>query len=164
MLEATSEGPLRSRFRVTRDGAPVGHVEFRAVREAGAIDIGDERLTIRRDGAMGLWQLEQHTDGVGTQTIATAEKPSAWRSRVVLHLPGRPAWQVRRPSAWRTAYELTEADRAVGTIRRSGVWRQRVQAEIPDDVPVSQQLFTLWMVLLLFRRDDSAAASAAGSG
>ncbi|HSK95033.1 MAG TPA: hypothetical protein VK891_00310 [Euzebyales bacterium] len=86
MLEATSERSLRGRFRVTSDGNPVGRVEFRGLGEAGAVVLADRRLTVRREGRMsGAWLLEEHTDGVGAQVVATAEKPSAWAQ------PRRPA-------------------------------------------------------------------------
>lgn len=161
MLEATSE--RRGRFRVTRDGSPFGHMEFRALAESGAIVImGDQRLTIRREGAMsGGWLLEEDTPGVGPQVVASAEKPSAWRNGIVLRVAGWPELRLDRASAWKATFELTEADRRLGAIRRTGLWRRRVQAEIPDDVPPPLQLFVLWMAVLLYRRDDSAAAGAA---
>jgi hypothetical protein len=160
VLEATSE--RRGRFRVTRDGSPLGHMEFRALAESGAIILGDRRLTIRRKGAMsGAWLLEEDTPGVGPQVVASAEKPSAWRNGIILRVPGRPEVRLDRLSAWRSTFELTEADRRLGAIRRTGVWRRRVQAEIPGDVPPPLQLFALWMAVLLYRRDDSAAAGGA---
>ena len=160
MLEATYE--RRGRFRVTRDGSPFGHMEFRALAEAGAIVMGDRRLTIRREGTMsGAWLLEEDTPGVGAQVVASAEKPSAWRNGIILRMPGRPELRLKRASAWKPVFELAEADRRLGAIRRTSVWRRRVQAELPDDVPPPLQLFALWMAMLLYRRDDSAAAGAA---
>jgi hypothetical protein len=163
MLEATSERSWRGRFRVTRDDRPVGDLEFRAMGESGAIEVGDQNLTVRREGRMsGAWLLEEHTGG--PKVLATAEKPSAWRNSLLLRLPDRPQLRLERPSAWRAIFELTEAGRTIGSIRRSGVWRPRVQVDLPEDLPLRLQLFTLWMALLLYRRDDSAAASAAASG
>jgi hypothetical protein len=160
MLEATSE--RRGSFRITRDGSPFGHMEFRALAESGAIVMGDHRLTIRREGPMsGAWLLEEDAPGVGPQVVASAEKPSAWRNGIILRVAGRPELRLDRASAWKATFELTEADRRLGAIRRTGVWRQRVQAEIPDDVPPPLQLFVLWMAVLLYRRDDSAATGAA---
>jgi hypothetical protein len=162
MLEATSERSWRGSFCVTRDGGPFGHMEFRALVESGAIVMGDRRLTIRREGAMsGAWLLEEDTPGVGRQVVASAEKPSAWRNGIILRMSGRPELRLVRASAWKATFELIEADRRLGAIRRTGVWRRRLQAEIPDDVPPPLQLFALWMAVLLYRRDDSAAAGAA---
>lgn len=161
MLEANPDGWWSSQYTVVRDGVATGALHFRALREAGLITVGDQRFEVRRERAgSGNWLLE----GSGGVVVASAQKPSAWRSQIIVRASGQPiVVHLRRPSTWRRSFEVLQSDRRVGEIRRASIWRRRTEADLPDGLPEAVQVFCVWLVLLLFRREDSAAASGGGS-
>lgn len=161
MLEVIPDGWLSSRYTVARDGVGIAALGFRAVREAGLITAGDDQFEVRRQRpSSGDWHLER----AGGVVVATAQRPSAWRSQIVVRASDQPnVVHLRRPSTWRRTIEVVESERKVGEIRQTSMWRQRIEADLPDDLPQAMQLFSLWLVLLLFRREDSSAAASGGA-
>ena len=157
MLEITPDGWFSSGYTVACDGAEIATLRFRVLREAGTLSLRGERLTVRRQGAAsGEWRLQ----GADGRTLASAEKPSAWRNRIVVRAPDRPApVRLQRRSAWGRAVDVVDGDRAVGSIRPVSMWSRRLVADLSGDLPEPLQLLAVWMVLLLVRRDASAAAS-----
>lgn len=157
MLDVRPHGWFSSGFTVSRDGDDIATLRFRFVGEAGRITLHGEDLEVRRDGMVsGAWRLRR-ADGA---TLASAEKPRAWRYQVVVRAPDRPeAVHVRRRSRWRRRLDVIVADRTVGSIGQASMWGRRLVADLPADLPEPVQLLSIWMVLLLFRRDDSRAAS-----
>ena len=161
MFDVAPDGWSWSRYSVRRDGQVVARLTFRAMREAGDIVVDGERHEVRRERAGGgRWLLRPVIEGAPGRAVAVAEKPSAWRHRFVVRAPGRStALHVQRPSALRRTYEVREADRVIGRLRQVSMWRRRISVDLPDDLPPQVQVFVVWLVLLLFRRDDSAAAA-----
>lgn len=154
MLHVNPAGLFSSRFTVARDGTDMASLSFRAFRDAGSVAMADQRFTVRRQGSR-QWRLER-ADGA---VVAAAEKPSAWRSQIIVRTPDhRRILHLRRPSTWRRTIEVLEAERKVGEIRQPSSWRRRVQADLPDDLPEPIGLFGVWLVLMLFRREDHAAS------
>ena len=68
--------------------------------------------------------------------------------------------RLRPRSAWGRALVLHEGEREVGDISRRAMWSRGATATLPDTLPMPVRLFVLWLAVLIWKRDDDAAASA----
>ena len=50
--------------------------------------------------------------------------------------------------------------RAAGVIAPRGAWTRRSTADLSDDIPLPVQVFVLWLAVLLWKREQDAAAAA----
>ena len=140
-------------FTVTEDGTPLGTLDISAWRERGTLTAAGQTFAILRKGfASSEFRLES-----GGTIVATATKPSVIRREFAITFSGR-TLRLRPRSAWGRALALHEGDREVGEARR-GAWSRRVTATVPDTLPLSVRFFVLWLALLIWKRDDDAAAA-----
>lgn len=94
-----------------------------------------------------------------------AEKPSAWKERLSFEHDGV-GYELRKESAWRRAFVLSRAGvGAVGSLRPAGAFKREWTADLPGELPLEVRVFLMRLAVLLWKREDSAAASnAAASG
>ncbi len=90
--------------------------------------------------------------------MATATKPSAFRREFDVTFSGR-TMRLRPRSAWGRALVLREGEREVGDVTPRGMWSRRATATLPDTLPLPVRLFVLWLAVLIWKRDDDAAAA-----
>lgn len=146
------------RYDMLRNGQVVAHIDMGVWREGGTVHVGDEVLTFRRERAMsGDFQLLR-----GEEVVVSADKPSAFRSRFVIHWRGRDLELARR-SGFGRAYELLDGDRIVGAVRPANMFSRRSVVDVPPDMEPPVVLFWVALVLLMWDRDDSSAASSTPS-
>ena len=143
-------------FTVDDDGKPLGTLDISAWRERGDLTVAGRTFTIVREGFVsGDFRLE--SDGT---IVATATKPSVFRREFAVTFSGR-TLRLRPRSAWGRALVLHEGEREVGDVRPRAMWSRRATATLPDTLPVPVRLFVLWLAVLIWKRDDDAAAAAA---
>ena len=142
-------------FTVDDDGRPLGTLDISNWRERGVLTVAGRTFTIARQGFVsGDFRLE--SDGT---IVATANRPSVFRRGFAVTFSGR-TLRLRPRSAWGRALVLHEGEREVGDIRRRSMWSRGATAMLPDTLPMPVRLFVLWLAVLIWKRDDDAAASA----
>jgi hypothetical protein len=141
-------------FTVADDGKPLGTLDISVWRERGEIAVAGQTFTVVRKG---LASSEFRLESAGT-IVATATKPSVFRREFAVMFSGR-TLRLRPRSAWARALALIEGEREVGEVRR-GMWSRRATATVPDTLPLPVRFFVLWLALLVWKRDDDAAAAA----
>jgi hypothetical protein len=154
MLEAEPTRWWASTYAVREDGVPLTELSFRALREGGRFVLGGVPYTLRRERMAGDFLLE----GLDGAEVARARKPSAFRRRFELRHQGG-ALRIEPTSGWGRRYRVVDGGRQVGEVRRRSAFRRQVDTDLPDDLPRPVQVFVLWLVLLMFRRDEAAASS-----
>jgi hypothetical protein len=58
---------------------------------------------------------------------------------------------------------LFQGDIEVGSIRPEGYLSRKAAVSLPGDMPMPVQVFVMWLVILLWRREANAGAAAAAS-
>jgi hypothetical protein len=155
MLQAAPTSWWGSRYAVRDDGEPLTELAFTSLREGGGFTLGGVPYTLRREGVAGNFVL-QDPSGVAA---AQARKESAFRRRFELEHPGG-GLRVESTSVWGRSYRVLGPEgRQLGEVRWRSFWRREVDATLPDDLPRHIQVFVLWLVLLMIRRDEAAATS-----
>jgi hypothetical protein len=141
-------------FTVADDGQPLGTIDISAWRERGELTVAGQTFGIARKGFIASdFRLE-----AGGSTVATATRPSVLRREFAVTFSGR-TLRVRPRSAWSRALMVQEGDREVGAVTPRSLWSRRATATLPDTLPVPVRMFVLWLALLIWKRDDDAAAA-----
>jgi hypothetical protein len=101
-------------------------------------------------------------DPAGTARLR-ARQTSWWRGTWDVDLEGL-VLQGARASVWRSALRYTEGDRQVAVGGTTGGWSPRptLRADVP--LPLHQQVFLLWVELVLARRDATVVGGTDGGG
>lgn len=152
---------LKSFFRtriyaISRNGAPVGEIECAPMWERAAIAIGGTTYLAGREGKVtGKFYLQAN----GNRRLVSAEKPSALRRLFTVQAGGR-TLTLKAASAFGRAFVLTEREIQVGSIAPLGWFTRKCRAELPDDLALEVQAFLIWLVILLWRRQEQAAMGA----
>lgn len=127
-------------------------------RERATLEIDGAAYTFAGQGVFGRTFLLQRDD----HTLATAEKPSAFRNRFEVEHQGR-RYQVEKAGFWRRDFAVLDNGRQIGSVRASGVFSRDVTVDLPADWPLPLQVFVFWLVLVLWKRQAAVAVSA-GAG
>jgi hypothetical protein len=154
MLEAIQRSWFSNDFRLLWRGEPVAELDVSTLRTQAHFEFRGERYRCYRDGLLtGAFLLEQ--DG---SVLARAEKPSMFRSHFTVQLAGR-NYLLKKRSRWRRSFVLYESEREVGYLHRSGFFVRRVRVDFPEEWPLAAQAFIFWLALIVWTREDAAAAS-----
>jgi hypothetical protein len=93
----------------------------------------------------------------GETRIALAKKPS-WSSKTFhLEHQGRP-YTLKAESK---RFVLSCDQKEVGSIAKTGWFSRNGTADLPDDLPLSINLFLIWLALLMWKRESDDSSSAA---
>ena len=141
-------------FTVADDGQPLGTLDISVWRERGDLTVAGQTFHIARKGFVSSdFRLE-----AGGTVVATATKPSVFRREFTVTFSGR-TLRLQPRSAWGRALVLREGDREVGFVQPRALWSRRATATMPDTLPLPVRLFVLWLAVLVWKRDDDAAAA-----
>ena len=143
-------------FTVERDGRAVAELDISWWRERGELTIAGQTYAIAREG---LIAGDFRMTAVDHSVVATACKPSVLRRRFDIVYRGHTVVLEAR-SAWRRTMDVLLDGRAVGAITPAGAWTRRASAELPDALPLPVQVFVVWLAVLLWKREQDAAAAA----
>ncbi len=153
---ARPRGLFTSGWEVREGDALRAVVHLSSWRERARLELVDdaETLEMSREGvASGAFRLLR--DG---QPIVQARKPSAWRSAFVIEMEGA-TLHLRPDSCFHSGFTLYAGAQAVGRIQRTGTFRRSATIDLPTDWPLPLRMFVFWLVLVIWSRDASAAAS-----
>jgi hypothetical protein len=96
--------------------------------------------------------------------IAVAERPSAWKDRFVFEHGGN-RYELKKESAWRSGFILSrDGVGLVGFVRWRGFFNREWTVDVPEELPLEVRVFVVWLVIILWKREDSAAGAASTAG
>ena len=142
---------------VLRDGVVVATLRAAHWKEAATAVVDDREWVLAKDGRelVGRWPA----DPAGTARLR-ARQTSWWRGTWDVDLEGL-VLQAARASVWRSGLRYRDGDRQVALGGTTGGWSPRPTLRADVDLPLHQQVFLLWVELVLHRRMQGAAAGAA---
>ena len=167
MLELGKAGSLgypRGELPVLRDGSVVAVLRASNWKEAATAIVG-ERVWVfsKRKGELtGRWEAEPQD----TARLRASQK-SFWKSTWSLDLEGRLV-EMQKASMWRGTHRYLSGGRQLAESGFTGRWSRRPTLTADAALPLHQQVFLLWVELVISRRNAAAAggvaaATAAGS-
>ena len=168
MLELGKAGALgfpTGELPVLRDGKAVAVLRASNWKEAATAVVGDREwvFTKRKNELLGRWSTEPD-DSARLRARSTA----FWKSTWSLDLEGRLV-ELQNASKWRGSHRYLSGGRQLAESGTTGRWSRRPTMAADDALPLHQQVFLLWVELVLSRRNAAvaggvAAATAAGAG
>lgn len=158
-LKLVPQNPFTWSFDVTRNNASVAQVLHTfSFREKATLNIPGATCQAYREHFMGGdYILEEHG-----QSIARARKQSPFVSAFQLEYPGH-SYALKRESLFCRTFVLMDDDRQIGLIKPEGVFTRKADVSLPDEMPLPVQIFVLWLVLVLWKRDSEAGHAVAWS-
>jgi len=123
-------------------------------RESAELEIDGVAYKLARDSAFG----GDFTISSAGMALARARKISFWRSGFEIQADGR-TFELKRASMWRSSFSVLEAGKPVGTVSRAGTWSREAVLDLPPGWPLALRLFVFWLVVVMWRRDEAAAAT-----
>jgi hypothetical protein len=145
---------------VLRDDALVATLHASTWKEAAtAVVDGQEWVFAKRHGELtGRWAQ----DPADTARLR-ARQTSSWKGTWALDLEGT-AVEMGSASRWRGTHRYQREGQPVAESGSVGTWSRRPTLEAGDSLPLHQQVFLLWIELLIRRRAAGATAAAAAGG
>ena len=140
---------------VLRDGVVVATLRASIWKEAATAVVENREWVLAKDGRelVGRWPA----DPAGTARLR-ARQTSWWRGTWDVDLEGL-VLQAARASLWRSALRYTDGDRRVALGGTTGGWSPRPTLTA-DALPLEQQVFLLWVELVISRRNGAATTAA----
>ena len=132
------------------DGGGLTTIRTSSWKEAATFDLDGRSYTVRKVGWPGFFTLRQD----GTE-VASARKLGWFSSRIELRV-GRSTYGIKLRSIFSSTYELRHRGRKVGSIRSTSWWTRRAEADLPDELAPDAKVFTVWIVLAMWKRAESA--------
>jgi len=96
------------------------------------------------------------------RTLAHARRSGLWDTSLEVELADR-RFKLKRVGFWGTRFELRHGDHVCGGIQRKGWSGRTVLFDMSERIPLAEQVFIAWLALILWTREDSAAATVAAS-
>lgn len=164
MIEVRTRGFYKARWELSVDGRPLVVLYQRSMwREDCQFELGGQPYVIskQRRREFGL------ASGTGEHARAQLEGSRRW---TITSAAG--SFEVLRPKFWSSHWEVHASGgppasegvaggggQVVGQIRRKGAFSSRVLADIDGQIAPPLQVFALYLVLVMMRRAQAAAAA-----
>lgn len=153
MLRAIPQGWFSSKYTVLENDTTIANIDFSGWREAGELTIKGSPYRVYREGMMSGSFLLESAGSIHSR----AEKPSAlYRSFLVEH-DGK-KYTLEAKSAWSRNFILSEGGAQVGSVHSEGALSRKAVADFPEQIPLAVRIFMLWLVMVLWKRSDSASS------
>jgi hypothetical protein len=151
-----SAGCAKGELPVLRGGAVVAVLRASNWKEAATAVVGRrEWVFAKRKGELtGRWAVEPE-DAIRLR----AQQKSFWRGTWTAHLEGR-AVEVVGASMWKGTHRYVSVDQQIAESGSTGGWSPRPTLDVDDTVPLHQQVFLLWLELVISRRNTAAVTAA----
>jgi hypothetical protein len=158
VLELGKVGSLGTRGAapVLRDGAVVATQRASNWKEAATALVGDrEWVFAKTKGVLTGRRSVDPEDGVRYR----ARQASFWRSTWTIDLDGERI-DVEKTSMWKTAHRYLADGEKVAESGTTGGWSPRPTLTADDRLSLDQQVFLLWLEVVLNRRNQAAIGAA----
>ena len=162
MLElgkAGSAGFPKGELPVVRDGSVAAVLRASNWKEAATAVVGDREWVFAKcKGELtGRWATEP--EGV---VRLRARKSSFWKGTWNLDLEGRSV-EMENASMWRGTHRYLSGGRQIARSGSTRGWSPRPTVDAEGWLPLHQQVFLLWLELVLSRRNNAAVAAGVGA-
>jgi hypothetical protein len=155
-LKLVPQNPFSWSFDVTRNNASIAQVVHTfSLKEQATLNIQGTTCQAYREHFMGGdYILEEQG-----HSLARARKQSVFVSAFQLEYPGK-SHTLRKESHFRRTFVLMEGDRQIGIIKPEGIFTRKADVSLPDEIPLPVQIFVLWLVLVLWKRNSDSGHAA----
>jgi hypothetical protein len=135
---------------IVENGAIVGSIDCSIWGEAGHLKIQEGRFrAYRESGNFYLTDQQRY--------VAIAAKPNPLFRQFFIR-QGETRYELQATSALGRRFIVQEYGQVVGSIYPAHAFTRQAIVDLPESIPLSVQLFMVWLVLTLWRRQKYAAS------
>jgi hypothetical protein len=157
--KAGSAGYPRGELPVLRDGSVVAVLRASNWKESATAVVGEREWSFaKRKGELTARWAAEPEDVVRLR----ARQASFWRGTWTADLEGRPV-EMRNVSMWKGTHHYLSGGRRMAESGSTGGWSPRPTLDADDCLPLHQQVFLLWLELVISRRNTAAVAAGSGA-
>ena len=154
MLRAVPKGWFSSVYKVLDNNTHVATIDPSYFREAAELTIRGSTYSLYREGLMsGAFVLKS-----GGSVLARAVKPSALYRSFQVEYRGK-QYTLEAKTVWSKKFVLSEGGVRVGAVYPERALTRKAVVDFPDEIPLAVKVFMFWLVMILWNRSDTAAAS-----
>jgi hypothetical protein len=153
MIEAVPKSAFSKDFILRSGNGELAELDVSGWRESAEFELEGVLHRLYRESPLGDFVLER--DGT---VIARATKPSAFRATFRLQVSGHDL-TLRKISVWRRDFGVFDGEEMVGRIAPVKWYGRRAAVEVPEHWNLALEIFLFWLVLLMWRRENAAAAA-----
>jgi len=154
MLHAKPRSLFSDSYEVAGPHGLVAAVNISWFKEGGSFRLDGEKYVVGRQGMMrGAFFVNR--DG---KTIAAAVKPSAFKRCFEVGC-GERELKLAAARPFGRKFTLSEGRKIVGSVSPVSVWSRSAKADFPAEISLPVQVFMIWLVLVLWKRDRDAAVA-----
>lgn len=154
-LHAIRTGPISWDFRVHDDENELTHVQRSWVRNQGSFELAGNHYEISPEGFRGRYVLKD-----GEQVLAKAD-PKGPQGRNFRLLAEEHEYYLKPASVFGKQFVLLDKDREVGHVWPEGSLKRGARLELPDDLPLPDQVFLAFLVLMAWQQQEQKRSSTA---
>ena len=152
-------GAEKGAIPVFRDGSVVATLRASDWKESATAVVGDrEWVFSKRKGELtGRWAAEPE----GAARVR-ATQTSLWKGTWTADLEGT-AVDVESASYWKGTHRFFSGGRQLAESGTTGGWSPRPTLSADGAMPLNHQVFLLWLLLVISRRNTAAISAATGA-
>lgn len=156
---AGAEGVGKGVIPVLRDGAVVATLRASDWKESATAVVGDrEWVFSKQKGVLrGRWAAEPEESA-----RLSATQTSAWKGTWSADLEGT-AVDVESASFWKGTHRFSSGGRQIAESSTTGGWSPRPTLAVDAELPLDHQVFLLWLLLVISRRNTATITAATGA-
>jgi hypothetical protein len=153
--KAGSAGYPKGELPVFRDGSVVALLRASNWKEAATAVVGDREWVFakRKSELTGRWAAEPE----GVVRLQAGQR-SFWKGTWAVDLEGRPV-EMLNASMWKGTHRYLVGGQQIARSGSNGGWSPRPTLDADRSLPLHQQVFLLWLELVIRRRAAAAAAA-----
>lgn len=156
MLQIVPESWLTWNFDVLEDDRRIASIKTTLLPESGSFSIDGSSFRAYREGMISGKFLLDGESG----TIACAEKPSAFLNSFNVEYSDK-RYTLKKESLIGRSFVLLQGGLEVGSIRPERFLSRKAALSLPADLPMPVQVFMMWLVIILWRREANSQSAAA---
>jgi hypothetical protein len=154
MLTATPRHWFSWDYALATEHDHLADIDISCWREKGTLTIEGQQYAVYRERPMsGKFVLES-----GGAIVASAQKPSSLRRRLLIEHAGR-HYELKPRDMFTRTYVLREGTAVVGTLSATGLFTRRMNVDLPETLPLPVRVFVVWLTVILWKRDAAASSA-----
>ncbi|MFT5289433.1 MAG: hypothetical protein ACI8QS_001296 [Planctomycetota bacterium] len=151
MLTAIPKSWFSWGYEIFQDSRSVALLDQAHMREKGEILIQERNYQIGREGLLsGAYFLRR--DG---ENVATATKTSAFTRTFEVFTEGG-LFTLASATAFKRRFVLRDGEKIIGSISPKTWISRKAVVDLPENFPLEIQVFITWLVVLMWRREQSS--------
>ncbi|NKB31490.1 MAG: hypothetical protein GKR91_00110 [Pseudomonadales bacterium] len=157
-MEAIPRSIFSRDFEILENSKKIADIDMSAWRERAEVLIDNTTYNIKKEGFLNPTFSLVHNG----KTLVTASREMMLRRQFVIDIAGA-RYYLKNKNWLARAMILTNDISRVGLIKPRNFFGRGAKVDLPGEIELPVQVFIVWLVLLLWKRDSNAAASGSGN-